>query len=92
MTSTDLYYIVGLAILVLFTLLVLRHQDRKQTKQMVAEFPVKFPGRCMICSYHRYGVEYGFTVKPLEPHDCIEKVHDDTDEMRNLQKDSKHGL
>lgn len=85
MTSTNLYYVAALAIIALGTLLVLRRQARRQTKRMVADFPAKFPGRCMICSYHEYGVKYGFNPGPLAPHDCIEKkALDNEDEMVEL--------
>jgi hypothetical protein len=40
----------------------------------VREFAQRFPGRCMICSYHQFGRAYGFV--PLDgsakPHHCIE--------------------
>ena len=44
-------------------------------KEAVAEFREAFPGRCMICSYHEYGIREGH-VKPGTPvgeHHCIEK-------------------
>lgn len=72
---TPLNILLGLLGLTLFVLglrALVWAAIRQQAKQMVAEFQELFPGRCMICSYHRYGVENGFTVKPLEPHNCIE--------------------
>ena len=47
-----------------------RHErDRK----LIAEFKVRFPDRCMVCSFDRYAVSHGFQVAPLEQHACIEK-------------------
>jgi hypothetical protein len=40
--------------------------------RMVLEFIEAFPGRCIICSFHRYGVENGLTTEKLKGHDCIE--------------------
>ena len=49
------------------------------TNRMVAEFKEMFPGRCMICSMHRYGIEMGFEKynTSVVEHFCIEKVNDD---------------
>lgn len=41
-------------------------------KNAAEEFAEAFPGRCMICSYHAYGISHGYGVGPLEAHDCIE--------------------
>lgn len=67
MTSI-LLAVLGLILLVLG----LRALGRQQAKRMVAEFRERFPGRCIICSYHRYGVQNGYTAGPPDPHDCIE--------------------
>lgn len=32
----------------------------------IDEFERKFPGKCIICSYHAYGINHGH-VKPSEP-------------------------
>ena len=41
---------------------------------MVEDFQRDFPGKCMICSYHRYGLREGFTSEPEpKPHECCEK-------------------
>lgn len=43
-------------------------------KKIVKEFSEIFPGKCFICSYHRFGYEHGMTNKRKpEPHDCIDK-------------------
>jgi len=45
------------------------------TEKMVRKFIEVFPDRCMICSYHGFGLREGFLKNgtPVEPHDCIEK-------------------
>lgn len=44
------------------------------TEDMAKEFEEKFPNKCMICSYHRFGYAQGYTDDPMpEPHDCIER-------------------
>jgi hypothetical protein len=51
----------------------------ESAEQTVAEFQEKFPGECMLCSYHRFGVREGY-VKPgtqVKEHDCIEKEKKD---------------
>jgi len=48
--------------------------EYKHTMKLCKEFAEVFPGRCMICSFHRYGLQNGLTRKPEpEPHNCIEK-------------------
>ena len=42
-------------------------------EEIVREFAEAFPGKCFICSYHRYGIEHGLTSKPLGEHDCIDE-------------------
>lgn len=45
------------------------------TKKMVEEFERDFPGQCVICSYHAFGIREGF-VRPVVPpsdHRCPEK-------------------
>lgn len=49
--------------------------NRKHNERMVGDFIERFPGRCMICSYHDWGRREYFVPwdsKP-EPHDCIEE-------------------
>jgi hypothetical protein len=41
----------------------------------IDEFLKRFPGRCPVCSFHRYGLREGF-VRPGEkpaPHKCAER-------------------
>jgi hypothetical protein len=48
--------------------------DDDCAREIVEEFARKFPGRCMICSMHRFGRNNGYEQKPEpEPHDCIER-------------------
>ncbi len=58
--------------LLLLEIFLIKKYDKKQAVEMVSEFVVKFPGRCMICSYHDFGLNNGFKVEPLQPHNCIE--------------------
>ncbi len=47
------------------------------TGRVVEEFVERFPGRCMICSMHRYGFQEGHERDPRpKPHDCIEGRND----------------
>lgn len=51
----------------------LQHSGRK----MINEFAKKFPGRCVICAYHRYGVLHGFIAARTTPpahHGCPEST------------------
>ena len=47
-------------------------------REMVEEFIEKFPGRCMICSYHAYGIREGHLKygTPGQDHYCIEGRND----------------
>ena len=47
---------------------------RDQDARMLAEFREKFPGRCPVCSYHRYGRLNGYTSPTSTPdkHECID--------------------
>ncbi len=40
----------------------------------LAEFARRFPGRCMVCSYHRFGLHHGIVAPgtPVDPHHCVE--------------------
>lgn len=48
---------------------------RASSKDMFEGFLVRFPGRCPICSYHRFGLTHGFNVpNQPDPHEnCPEK-------------------
>ena len=49
-------------------------RGESSASSMASEFAAAFPGRCMICSYHQYGLREGLTSDPMpKPHDCIEK-------------------
>lgn len=62
---------------VLLTLPVLwlkiRELMKREAERMVEEFRRNFPGQCLICSYHRYGVMEGHVPGKVEVHDCIEQ-------------------
>ena len=46
---------------------------KQSTIKIVNDFAAAFPGRCLICSYHEFGVREGLTNESLSQHDCIEK-------------------
>lgn len=69
--------LIGLAVaitVVVVTLWVRAHM-RKAAQRTVLDYIEKFPGRCMICGLHRYGIQEGHVKasEPVTPHDCIEK-------------------
>ncbi|MCK6462886.1 MAG: hypothetical protein L6Q29_03670 [Candidatus Pacebacteria bacterium] len=39
---------------------------------MLERFQKKFPGKCPICSFRRYGIWKGFKVGQLPAHNCPE--------------------
>jgi hypothetical protein len=49
---------------------------KQDTKRMVEDFQRMFPGRCAVCSFHRWGVMEGHERGPVEPHDCIERAEE----------------
>jgi hypothetical protein len=50
-----------------------RRRGESNAKRIAREFASIFPGRCMICSLHQYGLREGLTRDAMpEPHDCIE--------------------
>jgi len=52
------------------------------TKRMLDDFMERFPGRCPICSFHRYGFQEGHEKNPIPPfHNCIE-ASDETKRVR----------
>lgn len=61
--------------------LALRRWRRKHLRttseiaeDMCRDFAKTFPGKCMICSYHRFGRDHGMTTEPEPaPHDCIDR-------------------
>ena len=46
----------------------------------VREFKEPFPGRCMLCSYHQYGLREGLCTGKVKDHDCIESVNNNNQE------------
>lgn len=52
------------------TMSLAKYLLRNRTKEIVDEFIRLFPDRCMICSYHRYGICHGHTIGPVPEHDC----------------------
>lgn len=51
---------------ILFRALVMQDAER-----MVEEFQRTFPGQCLICSYHRYGVMEGHVSGEGKDHNCV---------------------
>lgn len=42
-------------------------------KRVVRDFARTFPGRCPICSYHRFGLQHGYAADAgLADHECSE--------------------
>lgn len=44
-------------------------------RKLVEKFAHRFPGKCMICSFYRFGRNNGFHAErpEPEPHECIER-------------------
>jgi hypothetical protein len=56
-----------------------KHRMRRiiKTDELVAEFHAQFPGKCGLCSYHRFGFREGFLDRMNPPdHACIEGCPD----------------
>lgn len=52
---------------------------RPSAERMCREFASAFPGKCIVCAYHRFGLREGLTREPSPaPHDCIEKQSNDS--------------
>jgi hypothetical protein len=43
------------------------------TLKMVSDFKTRFPNKCVICSYYRWGANNGFNPSVPDEHECIEK-------------------
>ena len=43
----------------------------RSTLRLIEEYEQAFPGKCVICGFHRYGVSHGFVPagEPVQPHD-----------------------
>lgn len=66
-------YLMILALAVLVGWLVSNHYAGRAARRTLAEFQRRFPGRCPICSFHRYGLTTGATSEPVPEHrDCPE--------------------
>lgn len=51
-----------------------RARRMRGTERMLHEFVAAFPGRCPICSFHRYGYTHGYESSPKpKPHRCPEE-------------------
>lgn len=80
--SGDQFLALGLVLVALaavagmcITFYVLLKEARAEQQRRVNNFRHHFPGRCMICSHHQYGLHMGF-VDPsvtVEQHHCVEK-------------------
>ena len=47
----------------------------KSTMRLIEEYERAFPGKCVVCGFHRYGVSHGFIPadEPVQEHaDCPE--------------------
>lgn len=66
--------IVLIALVLLIGLAITYFVFENTTEKMLDDFTERFPNKCPICSYHRYGVSHGFE-KNLKPpkHDCPER-------------------
>ena len=62
-----------LAVIPVLWVLLVRARMKREAERMVEEFQRNFPGQCLICSYHRYGVMGGHVSGKVEVHDCIEQ-------------------
>lgn len=51
-----------------------KNWKEKPIKKMIDDYIKIFPDRCIICSYHVFGLREGLTSKPYpEPHYCVNK-------------------
>ncbi len=60
------------------------------TKGMMEDFEKHFPGKCIICSYQRYGYANGFTNNPMPPPhaNCPERDPWTSESTTNKPKES----
>lgn len=74
MSSVD-WIVLALQLLAVIALIGWSHENNRRREFFVEQFRQQFPGRCMICSYHRYGYDHGFEQSPTPPaHRCIERL------------------
>lgn len=45
---------------------------RTWAEKVIQEHREAFPGRCPICSYHRFGLQNGYVRGPVKKHECPE--------------------
>ena len=50
---------------------LVRRGMNKSAVALLAEFRTRFPGKCAICAYHRWGIQMGFEGESSKP-----KAHD----------------
>lgn len=62
----------ALLLLGILSVRLIRVALKRDAENMVEEFQRSFPGQCMICSYHRYGLREGHVSGKVKDHDCIE--------------------
>jgi hypothetical protein len=51
-----------------------RKYERRYYRRVVVDYAKKFPGQCLVCGLHRYGL-YTADAESMwsEPHECIER-------------------
>lgn len=45
---------------------------QRRIEKMLADFCEQFPGKCPVCSFHRYGVSHGYQPPKPDAHYCPE--------------------
>lgn len=70
---TDMEAIGAFVALLLATLLWVVWTIHRDARATVEAFTRMFPGRCFVCSYHRWEVMEGHASGKAPPHDCMEK-------------------
>lgn len=64
----------GAALLVLLCCVGTWLALQREAREDVQRWQKYFPGRCLVCAYHRHGRSMGYVDfdEPVEPHHCIE--------------------
>jgi len=70
--GTTYLILVLVAVAAMATTLWWKRHSRRWARRTVEDFAQRFPGRCFVCSYHRFGLQEGCVRGPVKPHDCIE--------------------
>ena len=69
------YYAVLFILFIALIKILLNKLSGREAIRICKEFKEVFPDRCLICSYHRYGMENGLTKKDKpDTHICIEAL------------------